>query len=228
MKNEILKLLPGFNCGACGFSSCESFGLALCEQKSQIDYCSVLKQERFEKNKNQLLQLIPKFEQQKKSKIIGLIDKAKADFCLHPLPGELSCRETLVCFASVILEKDMLIRYRPLGCPIIHFARVIEMNNGLIDVWVVGPSKLLKRRENPIDLGICMVLSFQGSIEGTLPRVGQTVKFLPAHCMMGKIHSGIIVQLERNVTRIDCIDLKIWEHAKTAFESIQMKNHFFE
>ena len=60
-----------------------------------------------------------------------------------------------------------------------------------------------------------MVLSFQGKIEGTLPQVGQTVKFLPAHCMMGKVHSGIIVQLEGNITRIDCIDLKVWEHAKT-------------
>ncbi len=44
--------------------------------------------------------------------------------------------------------------------------------------------------------------------------MGQTVKFLPAHCMMGKVHSGVIVSLEDQTTRIDCIDLKIWEHTK--------------
>jgi uncharacterized Fe-S cluster-containing protein len=126
----------------------------------------------------------------------------------------MSCRETLVHFSLTTLEKDMLIRYRPLGCPITHFARIIEINSGLLDVWVVGPCKLLNRKEEEVDVGICMVLSFQGNIEGALPQVGQTVKFLPAHCMMGKVHSGIVVQLEGSITRIDCIDLKIWEHAK--------------
>lgn len=77
-----------------------------------------------------------------------------------------------------------------------------------------GPGKLLGREEMVIDVGICMVLSFRGVIEGMRPYVGQTVKFLPAHCMMGKVHSGVIVSLEDQTTRIDCIDLKIWEHTK--------------
>jgi hypothetical protein len=34
--------------------------------------------------------------------------------------------------------------------------------------------------------------------------------------MMGKVHAGIIVQLENECARIDCIDLKIWEHCATA------------
>jgi uncharacterized Fe-S cluster-containing protein len=214
--NKIAGLLPGFNCGACGFPTCKSFSVALAEKKAAVDNCSVLKQERFLGRRESLLKLIPQTSCSEKPEIKGLIDKAGADFLLHPLPGELSCRETLVCFASAPLKTDMLIRYRPLGCPITHFARIIEINNGLPDVWVVGPCKLLNRREKAVDVGICMVLSFQGNIEGTLPQVGQTVKFLPAHCMMGKVHSGIVVQLEGNKTRIDCIDLKIWEHAKTA------------
>ena len=148
-------------------------------------------------------------------KPLGLIDGVQADFSLHPFSGESSCRETLACFSSAKLEQGQIIRYRPLGCPIIHFARIISINQGLLDVWVIGPCKLLGREENATDVGICMVLSFQGTIEGERPRVGQTVKFLPAHCMMGKVHSGIIVQLEDNRTRIDCIDLKVWEHCGT-------------
>ncbi len=214
MKDQVLKLLPGFNCGACGFSSCETFANALISKDISFEKCSVLNQERFKKNRESLSQLIPLASKIKESGIKGLIDKGQADFQLHPLLNEMSCRETLVCFAPVALQKDMLIRYRPLGCPITHFGRIIEINNGLLDVWVVGPCKLLNRKENPVDVGICMVLSFQGNIEGNLPQVGQTVKFLPAHCMMGKVHSGIVVQLEGNSTRIDCIDLKIWEHAK--------------
>ncbi len=211
---EIEKLLPGFNCGACGLRECHSFASKLAANKISIDKCPVLKQERFEDKKMALLKLGGISQSTEKNEIKGLIDGAKADFILHPLHNELSCRETLACFSSVPIEKDTIIRYRPLGCPIVHFSRIIEKNHNLLDVWVIGPGKLLGRKEEACDVGICMILSFQGTIEGEMPKVGQTVKFLPSHCMMGKVHSGIIVQLENDKTRIDCIDLKVWQHTE--------------
>ena len=55
-----------------------------------------------------------------------------------------------------------------------------------------------------------MVAAFLGIIvKGKIPSVCQTVKFLPEHCMMQKIHSGIIVSVEKNVVRIEGIDLKV-------------------
>lgn len=215
--NKYIELLPGFNCGACGFKNCYRFAQKLAENKVSPGDCPVLLQERFLENKEALHHLSQSVHSVD-TDVIGLIDQASADFTLHPYPEEPSCRETLVSFASIPFEKDMLICYRPLGCPIIHFGRIIEINHGLLDVWVVGPCKLLNRKEEAVDVGICMVLSFQGTIEGSLPKVGQTVKFLPAHCMMGKVHSGVIVHLENNKTRIDCIDLKIWEHASSNLE----------
>lgn len=212
---NIHELLPGFNCGACGLSNCNQFSEALIKAKKRLSNCPVLSQQRFCKNK-QLLEAILLEEQREELKQpVGLIDHVKADFYIHPYPGEPSCRETLVCFAPLQFEKDMIIRYRPLGCPIIHFGQIIEVNYNLLDVWIVGPCSLLRREENFIDVGICMVLSFQGTIEGKLPEIGQTVKFLPAHCMMGKVHSGVIVQIEDTCTRIDCIDLKVWEHSSS-------------
>lgn len=210
---EFLNLLPGYNCKICGFQDCRSFAVALIEKKISPDKCPVLLQDRFKGKKEIIFESIRNINHSEKLETIGLIDKVKADFSLYPLPSEPSCRETMVCFSHVDLEKDMIIRYRPLGCPIIHFARIIEINHGLLNVWISGPPKLLGRTENPVDIGICMVLSFQGIIEGKMPKVGQTVKFLPAHCMMGKVHSGVIVELENNKTRIDCIDLKVWQHS---------------
>jgi hypothetical protein len=55
-----------------------------------------------------------------------------------------------------------------------------------------------------------MVIAFEGKVAGTNVAVGQTVRFLPNHCMMQKIHSGVIVNLEANKIRIECIDLKVW------------------
>ncbi|MDD3208020.1 MAG: (Fe-S)-binding protein [Bacteroidales bacterium] len=210
----ITGLLPGFNCGACGYTDCASFAGALAIQKARTDQCPVLRQDRFQKQLWSLEELLQTVTGAGQEEYKGLIDKAKADFLLHPLPGEPSCRETLACFSANKISKDDVIRYRPLGCPITHFARIVEIDNGLLDVWVIGPGKLLGRGETVIEAGICMVLSFRGVIEGMRPFVGQTVKFLPSHCMMGKVHSGVIVSLEDENTRIDCIDLKIWEHTK--------------
>ncbi len=212
-QQELLQLLPGFNCGACGYSDCGQFASALAKNNASTDKCTVLQQERFKTNKAALQKLNSTTHlKTQKPELIGLIDGVKADFLLHPLKYEPSCRETLVCFAGKSLKKGMIIRYRPLGCPITHFAEIIETENGLYDVWVVGPGKLLGRKEEVTDVGICMILSFQGIIEGAAPKIGQTVRFLPSYCMMGKVHSGVIVQLKDNSVRIDCIDLKTWQH----------------
>jgi hypothetical protein len=207
--NDILQLLPGFNCGVCGYPNCESFASALREGLTGLNKCRVLEQDRYKKNRIELERLDLSLKQT--NECTGLIDHCKADFRLYPLPGEISCRETLVSFSPVKPEKNMTVRYRPLGCPIIHFARIITVKHGLPDVWVTGPGRA--GNDEITDLGICMILSFQGVIDGKMPEVGQTVKFLPGHCMMGKVHSGVIVHLEDNKARIDCIDLKIWEHA---------------
>ena len=36
------------------------------------------------------------------------------------------------------------------------------------------------------------------------------VRFLPEHCMMQKVHSGVVVHSEGTMVRIDGIDLKVW------------------
>lgn len=215
---KVEKLLPGFNCGACGFANCHLFATAVLKKNIPVSNCPVLQQERFHTQLISLQQLTGNKPLHKtKKKITGLIDGAVPDFILHPLHKESSCRETLMCMTPIKLKTGMAVRYRPLGCPITHFAQIIEINNGLPDVWISGPGRLLNKQEEITDLGLCLILSFQGIIEGELPKVGQTVKFLPAHCMMGKIHSGIIVQLEDNITRIDGIDLKIWQHSENSF-----------
>ncbi len=71
-------------------------------------------------------------------KIIGVMDNYEADIILKPLHGEESCR-TLYPFTRGKIKAGEIIRYRPLGCPIIHFAKVLEENHGLITVHLVGP-----------------------------------------------------------------------------------------
>jgi uncharacterized Fe-S cluster-containing protein len=212
-RERINKLLPGYNCGICGYARCDEFAASLLRKHTKLEKCHFLFQELFEDSLKQLeniLQeenIIPPEE-----KIVGVMDGYEADFILKPLPDENSCREILFPFTREELKKGEIIRYRPLGCPVIHFAKILDENHGLITVHLVGPC----HRVDPDiefdfkDVGVCMVGGFEGLIEGKLPAVGETVRFLPIHCMMQKVHSGVIVQLEGRRAIIEGIDLKVW------------------
>jgi uncharacterized protein len=70
---------------------------------------------------------------------------------------------------------------------------------------------LLEGSPPPEDIGICLVAAFEGVLlRGRMPDVGETVRFLPDHCMMQKVHSGVVVHSEGDRLRIEGIDLKVW------------------
>lgn len=202
-------LLPGYNCGECGFRSCREFAATLMNAES-ISRCPVLQQEKFKGRKEQIAELLSIKE--KGEDIVGVIDGLRADFALAPLPGETSCREDLYPFdRSVDLHQGDFMRYRPLGCPVTHFAKVLKCSHGIATVHIVGPIHLLDGSPPPSDIGICMVAGFEGVVSmGKVPEVGETVRFLPEHCMMQKVHSGVVVQSEGKRLRIEGIDLKVW------------------
>jgi uncharacterized protein len=78
-------------------------------------------------------------------------------------------------------------------------------------VHLVGPVHLLQGLPAPEDIGICLVAAFEGTVSrGRRPEVGETVRFLPEHCMMQKVHSGVVVHSEGAMVRIEGIDLKVW------------------
>lgn len=204
------ELLPGYNCGKCGYRTCSDFANIL-KIEHNYEACPFLTQERFRKNLEEIKEcLITEIENEE---IVGIIDGCRASFSILPLPGEPSCREDLFPMDREIkLAKDEIIRYRPLGCPITHFAKILKVEHGVITVHMIGPQNLIGDGTfAPRDIGICMVAAFEGVIgKGKIPKVCETVKFLPDHCMMGKVHSGIVVSLEGKKIRIEAIDLKVW------------------
>ena len=114
------------------------------------------------------------------------------------------------------VKEGETIQYRPLGCPIAHFAKVLGVSKGIVTVHMIGPQNIIMEGVfEPRDIGVCMVAAFEGVLgEGKAPKVCQTVRFIPHHCMMGKVHGGIIVLMEGRKIRIEGIDLKVWSQAK--------------
>lgn len=208
--SRIVELLPGFNCGKCGRKDCETFAESLVTGES-IELCKFMDQDRFSARRMKILALLS--DDEKEEEIVGVVDGLKAQFSLVPLEGEQSCREDLYPFNhSVELKEGEIIRYRPLGCPITHFAKILRVCNGILTVHIIGPRNLVGEGAfEPLDIGICMVAAFEGVLgKGKMPKVCQTVKFLPHHCMMGKVHSGVVVGIEGRKIRIEGIDLKVW------------------
>ena len=212
-RSRLLKLLPGFNCGVCGYARCEEFAHFLLKNKVELESCRFLLQEIFDENRNEIREILKEENViPEEEKFVGVLDGYEADFILHPLPGERSCREVLYPFTHKKLKAGDVVRYRPLACPITHFAKILSEDNGLITVHMIGPCHRLDPESDFefMDIGICMVGGFEGMIEGNIPNIGETVRFLPGHCMMQKVHSGVIVQLEGKRAIIEGIDLKVW------------------
>jgi uncharacterized Fe-S cluster-containing protein len=199
------------------------FAAALAAGQAETSGCPLLLQNRFEGRISAINEILSGLARERdgrvaeagtirEDEIVGLIDHLAADFVLSPLEGETSCREDLHPFdRNVQVGIGDIIRYRPWGCPITHFAEIIEVNHGIITVHITGPLHRIGKDMEWIDTGICMVVAFEGLVtKGNVPDVGATVRFLPEHCMMGKVHSGVIVHSEGSRLRIEGIDLKVW------------------
>lgn len=51
-EDQFRKLLPGYNCGACGFGSCSGMAKKMCEDINVYKKCKPLKGENLEKMQN--------------------------------------------------------------------------------------------------------------------------------------------------------------------------------
>lgn len=210
MLQRIIKELPGFNCGNCQYKDCEEFANALLEKRTDLTQCNVLQQERFKSSFLKINKILLETSIHTDECYTGVIDEYEADIILDPLPGEKSCREVLSPFTNMPLSKGDFIEYRPLGCPVVHYAKIIDKNYNLITVHIVGPCKRIDRNFDYKEIGVCSVIAFEGTYHGKNIKVGETVRFLPNHCMMQKVHSGVVVNIESNKVLLEGIDLKVW------------------
>ena len=188
---------PGYNCGQCGYKTCNDLLKATKREESESKKCPFVSKPTTTVVKTY-------------NKLYGIIDGVKADFRIKALPGEHSCRERLLPLTPMGVKKDSFIKYRPIGCPVPHFAKIIEWREGLITVLMVGPRAVKKYK----DIGLCMVIGFECIVDGTIPQVGQTVKFIPDKCHMMKVHSSIVTEVIGNKIKLEGVDLKVWETVK--------------
>jgi uncharacterized Fe-S cluster-containing protein len=200
---EIVALLPGKDCGQCGFRTCRGLAEHLLAHPADIRRCIYLDAERVQQFR------IPPVTMEIRPQDITWQDLLGRDydFVLEPFPEDPGPREIILPFNPINVERlgirkgDVLYgRPAQVGCPVTHIGRVMEepdLFNGLITWCVVGP--LAARESNSIDIGNYTPMAYLGLVRHTRIelQLGRRYHFLPGLCMLQSRHSGVIAELAR-------------------------------
>lgn len=57
---ELTKMLPGINCGGCGYAGCTAFAEGLVNKKTKVDMCKVCNKEAKERIEKYLIEVLGK------------------------------------------------------------------------------------------------------------------------------------------------------------------------
>ena len=218
--------LPGHNCGACGFRTCQEFGELITRKPEQIKRCIYL-------DKQSILEMEQKTEQKTEQKaeqktveesscsMCGSCEHSftdsnwkdslgrEFDFVLDLFPGDPGPRETIKLHNPALVKEmeiqkgDILIG-RPLGmscgCPITHcgVAMEVDYRTGILVWCVTGP--LMPRANGYKDLGYYSAEAYEGMVKETNTelKVGMRYWFTPHKCMLQWRHSGLVNFISKN------------------------------
>jgi uncharacterized Fe-S cluster-containing protein len=200
---SVMELLPGLNCGACGYKTCTDFSKAVESKESELKKCihvvQSISEPGFHKN------CLNCAAGENLGERLAWKDSLKRefDFILDVFEGEPGPKETILPYNPVLVKElgvkkgDVMIG-RPMGmscgCPVTHCGVVsdVDARNGVIHWNVTGP--LRPRSEGFIDIGYYVSQAYEGIIKESKEKIelGRRYWFLPRRCMLQWRHSGLV------------------------------------
>lgn len=194
--------LPGLDCGACGFRTCQQFSDHLFRNPDDIKLCVHID------NKKAVMQdpvACLSCMHEGLGVKLGWKDNLQRefDFILDSFDNEPGPRETILPYNPALVKdlgvkKDDIMIGRPMGmscgCPVTHCGVVtsVDARNGVINWCVSGPLK--PRTQGFIDIGYYTAQGYEGLIKETNKEIklGMRYWFLPRRCMLQWRHSGLV------------------------------------
>jgi len=206
-QDNLLKQLPGLDCGLCGERSCALFAAVVVKRPEEINKCvhlskaglaPIVKEEVTHNCESCASRraVDPKLAWQDS---LG----REFDFILDTLPGDPGPRETIIPrnparTKELEVKAGDIIIGRPLGmscgCPITHSGVVLQVDpvNGVIVWCVTGP--LAARSKEHKDIGYYSAEAYEGLVSHARKdlKIGMRYWFLPYRCMLQWRHSGLV------------------------------------
>jgi uncharacterized Fe-S cluster-containing protein len=215
-----VKDLPGLNCGACGFRTCEAFAQQLPSDHELLKRCIYYSVEQKPAAPAPAPPPLAKPPAPAPCGACAIASGPKGtdpwldslgrefDFYLDHFPSEPGPREIILPHNPSLTREmnvqpgDVLIG-RPLGmscgCPITHcgVATQVDPRTGVIVWCVTGP--LRPRQEGYKDLGYYIAEGYEGLVRKRRCdlKIGMRYFFQPTMCMLQWRHSGLINYLNR-------------------------------
>ncbi len=217
-----IPVLPGLDCGLCGYPRCAEFETALRAQPALLKRCiHVDGTSAATRTKTRLPVVAPS---EASSSACGVCAKPAAaavlsrpwvdslgrefDFVLRHFPEEPGPREIIIPHNPMLTREleikvgDVLIG-RPLGmscgCPVTHCGVVtaVDMKTGVITWCITGP--LRPRQEGFKDLGYYIAEAYEGLVKESRSelKIGMRYFFQPDMCMLQWRHSGLVNYVAR-------------------------------
>ncbi len=202
-KTNVMELLPGLNCGSCGYKTCIDFSKAVESKEAEIKKCIHVAQSVTDpmSHKNCLNCAAGENLGERLAWKDSL--KREFDFILDVFEGEPGPKETILPYNPTLVKElgvkkgDVMIG-RPMGmscgCPVTHCGVVndVDARNGVIYWNVTGP--LRPRSEGFIDIGFYVSQAYEGIIKESKEKIelGRRYWFLPRRCMLQWRHSGLV------------------------------------
>ncbi len=205
---QIMDMLPGLDCGACGSKTCDDFAALVLADNNEMKKCIHITGKL--ESKDQVHNCLSCAHDGMGEKM-GWKDNLgrEFDFIMDCFENEPGPRETILPY-NPALVKDLAVKKgdvmigRPMGmscgCPITHCGVVTsaDARNGVINWCVTGPLK--PRSEGFIDIGYYTAQAYEGLIrEAKAPiKLGTRYWFLPRRCMLQWRHSGLVNAVVKN------------------------------
>jgi uncharacterized protein len=189
---EILKRLPGKDCGQCGFKTCAALAEFAAVHPDALKRCIYL---------DQPVAMAASIAAPDGDITWKDMLGREYDFVLEPFPGDPGPREIIVPLNPLNVErlavrKGDILYGRPVmtGCPVTHVGVVVEEPdylNGVIVWCIVGP---MAARERGREIGHYHIIAYEGLARHTRRelRIGERYFFLPRMCMLQSRHSGLV------------------------------------
>lgn len=195
---KIWALLPGKDCGQCGFKTCAELAAFTASHSDALKRCVHLVHPPV------AAPAAPELVAQEITWLDAL--QREYDFILEPFPEDPGPREVIVPFNPANVEKlavkkgDILYgRPSTTGCPVTHVGVVVEEPdyfNGIITWCIVG---LLAARERGREIGHYNIIAYEGLVQHNREelQIGRRYYFLPRNCVMMSRHSGLVNALAK-------------------------------